>query len=135
MSPEIRARLVAQETKRASQLGTDNPALTFAATPPLEGLRAILSLAMTGPKTAEKEEIVRPYLAPFSSHRGGNAGQHSAWRYTPIRSSPGAGESASAPQGWWWDFLSEPHPAMRILLSGNLAKPFGGAPSWIAPMR
>ena len=39
---KIRARLVAQETKRVSQLGSENPAATFAATPPLESLRFLI---------------------------------------------------------------------------------------------
>ena len=46
--PELRSRLVAKETKRLSTLGPDDAATTFAATPPLEGLRLMLSLAMTG---------------------------------------------------------------------------------------
>ena len=44
---EIRARLVAKETKRLTTLGPEDAASTFAATPPLEGLRLLLSMAMS----------------------------------------------------------------------------------------
>ena len=47
-NPQIRARLVAQETKRNSDLTADDASSTFAATPPLEGLRFMLSKCMTG---------------------------------------------------------------------------------------
>ncbi|CAK0829612.1 unnamed protein product, partial [Prorocentrum cordatum] len=46
--PELRSRLVAKETRKLSTLGPKDAAATFAATPPLEGLRMILSMAMTG---------------------------------------------------------------------------------------
>ena len=44
----IRSRAVLQETKRRSNLGPNDIAATFAATPPLEGLRLLFSMAMTG---------------------------------------------------------------------------------------
>ena len=46
--PNIRCRAVLQETKARSKLGPNDIATTFAATPPLEGLRLLVSLAMTG---------------------------------------------------------------------------------------
>ncbi|CAK0894862.1 unnamed protein product [Prorocentrum cordatum] len=45
--PEIRSGLVAKETRGLSALGPEDAAQTFAATPPLEGLRLLLSLAMS----------------------------------------------------------------------------------------
>ena len=46
--PNIRSRAVLQETKRRSTLGQDGDiSATFAATPPLEALRTILSLCMS----------------------------------------------------------------------------------------
>ena len=45
---QIRSRAVLQETKRRSNLGPNDIAATFAATPPLEGLRLSFSMAMTG---------------------------------------------------------------------------------------
>eukprot|EP00959_Pyramimonas_sp_CCMP1952_P003400 71042-Pyramimonas_sp.AAC.1 len=46
----IRSRLVAQETKRRSTIGSEpkDMAATFAATPPLEAVRMMASLMMTG---------------------------------------------------------------------------------------
>ena len=48
----IRARLVAQETKRTTSMDLTDTSMTFAATPLVEGFRFLLSRAMTG----EKEE-------------------------------------------------------------------------------
>ena len=42
-NPFIRARLVAQETKRASELTPEDVSSTFAATPPLESLKIMVS--------------------------------------------------------------------------------------------
>ena len=50
--PEIRARLVAQETRRVSELSPEDAAQTFAATPPVEALRFLLSDVMTGPNVS-----------------------------------------------------------------------------------
>ena len=44
--PEIRARLVVQETRRRSIIEADDIAATFSATPPVEALRFVLSMAM-----------------------------------------------------------------------------------------
>ena len=45
--PEYRSRLVAQETKWVTSLSPEDVYAVFAATPPLEALRFILSRAMT----------------------------------------------------------------------------------------
>ena len=47
-APIIRSRAVLQETKARSNIAADDIAATFAATPPLEGLRVLISLAQTG---------------------------------------------------------------------------------------
>ena len=47
---DLRSRLVAQETRRVSSIADGDIAATFAATPPLEALRFLLSLAMTLPR-------------------------------------------------------------------------------------
>eukprot|EP00971_Amphidinium_carterae_P259856 5155895-Amphidinium_carterae.1 len=49
-NPVYRSRLVAQETKRVSSISPGDVAAVFAATPPIEALRWILSRAMTRPK-------------------------------------------------------------------------------------
>ena len=64
--PEIRSRLVAQETrKRSSGIaeGAEGIASTFAATPPLEGLRLLMSLAMSGQASlaADKQRVLGFY--------------------------------------------------------------------------
>jgi hypothetical protein len=45
---EIRSRLVAQETQWRSDIAAGDVAATFAATPPLEGIRLLVSLAVSG---------------------------------------------------------------------------------------
>ena len=47
-TPFIRARVVAQESKRVSELTPEDSSSTFAATPPLESLKVMLSRCMTG---------------------------------------------------------------------------------------
>ena len=47
-NPFIRARLVAQGTKRVIYLTPEDASSTFAATPPLEGLKVMLSRCMAG---------------------------------------------------------------------------------------
>ena len=46
--PDVRCRLVVKETKRLTTLGPEDAASVFAGTPPLEGLRLLISLAMSG---------------------------------------------------------------------------------------
>jgi len=57
-SPNVRSRLVAQETKRVSSIAPEDVAATFAATPPLEALRYLLSLAMTLPPPAGDDWVL-----------------------------------------------------------------------------
>jgi hypothetical protein len=47
-NPYVRCRAVLQETRKRSDLGPNDIASTFAGTPPLEGLRAMVSCAQTG---------------------------------------------------------------------------------------
>ena len=47
-NPFVRARLVAQESKRVGELTRENASSTFAATPPLESLKFTLSRCTTG---------------------------------------------------------------------------------------
>ena len=56
-NPFIQARLVAQETKRVSELKPEDASSTFA-TPPLESLKIMLSRCMTGKRRAPAEEKV-----------------------------------------------------------------------------
>ena len=65
---EVRARLVAQETRRASSLSADNPAATFAATPQLEGLKLLLSVLMTGPRRNPDDELVFAHMDISRAH-------------------------------------------------------------------
>ena len=51
--PFIRARLVAQETKRTTNMELTDTSTTLAATPLVEGFRFLLSRAMTGEKKEE----------------------------------------------------------------------------------
>lgn len=63
----IRVRLVAQEMARVTTLLPDE-SITFAATPPLEALRAMLSLAMTGPMQKSDHEIVLGFFHISRAH-------------------------------------------------------------------
>ena len=57
-NPSIRARLVAQETKRVSELTPEDAMSTFAATPPLQSLKVMLSRCMTGKRRTPAEKNV-----------------------------------------------------------------------------
>ena len=57
-NPFIRARLVAQETKRVSELAPEDASSMFAATPPLESLNFMLSRCVIGKWRAPAEEKV-----------------------------------------------------------------------------
>ena len=54
--PFIRARLVAQETKRTTNMDLTDTSMTFAATPLVEGFRFLLSRAMTGEKNRNPQD-------------------------------------------------------------------------------
>ena len=59
VTENIRSRCVAQETKRRPSIATDDIAATFAATPPLEAVRMLLSLAMSGQQQATTGRMLR----------------------------------------------------------------------------
>ena len=66
--PFIRARLVAQETKRTKMDLTDT-SVTFAATIPVEGFRFLLSRAMTGEKKRNpQDELVTAFFDISRAH-------------------------------------------------------------------
>ena len=52
----VRSRAVLQETKRRTTIRPNDFAATFAATPPLEGLRMIMSMAMTGQRESSAKQ-------------------------------------------------------------------------------
>ena len=52
----IRSRLVAQETKNRSSIEKGDIAATFAATPPLESVRMLISVAMSGQVGTKRED-------------------------------------------------------------------------------
>ena len=54
--PFIRARLVAQETKKTTKMDLTDTSMTFAATPLVEGFRFLLSRAMTGEKMKNAQD-------------------------------------------------------------------------------
>ena len=56
----IRARLVSQEMKKTTKMDLTGTSVTFAATPPVEGFRFLLSKAMTGEKkkSAQEEMVI-----------------------------------------------------------------------------
>ena len=55
----IRARPIAQETKRTTTLELDNSSVTpFAATPLLEASHLVMSQVMSGPKGATEETVL-----------------------------------------------------------------------------
>jgi len=56
--PEYRSRLVTQETKRVSTIEAGDVAAVFAATPPLEALRTLLSLAMSSPVRGPDQPVL-----------------------------------------------------------------------------
>ena len=67
--PFIRARLVAQETKRTTKMDLTDTSMTFTATPPVEGFRFLLSRAMTGEKKRiPQEELVTAFFDISGAH-------------------------------------------------------------------
>ena len=67
--PFIRARLVAQETKRTTSMDLTDTSTTFAATPPVEGFRFLLSRAMTGEKKRNpQDELVIAFFDISRAH-------------------------------------------------------------------
>ena len=67
--PFIRARLVAQETKRTTNMDLTVTSMTFAATPLVEGFRFLLSMAMTGEKKRNlQDELVIAFIDISRAH-------------------------------------------------------------------
>ena len=67
--PFIRARLVAQETKRTTNMDLTDTSMKFAATPPVEGFRFLLSSAMTGEKKRNpQDELVIAFFDISRAH-------------------------------------------------------------------
>ena len=67
-NPFIRARLVAQGTKRVIYLTPEDASSTFAATPPLEGLKVMLSRCMAGKRRTLAEEKVLGFYHISRAH-------------------------------------------------------------------
>lgn len=67
-NPLVRARLVAQETKRVSTMDPNDASATFAATPPLEALRFTLSLVKTGPQRRHADALVLGFSGISRAH-------------------------------------------------------------------
>ena len=62
-------RLVAQETKRKTKMDLTDTSMTFAATPPVEGFRFLLSRAMTGEKKRDpQDELVKAFFDISRAH-------------------------------------------------------------------
>ena len=67
--PFIKARLVAQETKRTRSMDLTDTSMTFAATPRVEGFRFLLSRAMTGEKKRNpQDELVIAFFDISRAH-------------------------------------------------------------------
>lgn len=66
--PFYRSSLVAQETKRVSSLGVNNPAEVFAATPPTESLRFLCSLMMSCEEVRREEKLVMGFFDISRAH-------------------------------------------------------------------
>ena len=65
----IRARLVAQETKRTTKMDLTDTSMTFAATPPVEGFRFLLSRAMSGEKKRNpQDELIIAFFDISRAH-------------------------------------------------------------------
>jgi hypothetical protein len=95
--PELRSRLVAQETRRVSTLGPEDAAAIFAATPPLEALRFMLSLAMTEQAEDRLAEVVLAFLDISRAHL-----------HSPIRRDvfvKACKEDVDCPEGYCWKLL------------------------------
>ena len=67
--PFIQDRLVAQETKRTTKMDLTDTSMTFAATPPVEGFRFLLTRAMTGEKKRNPQhELVIAFFDISRAH-------------------------------------------------------------------
>ena len=67
--PFVRARLVAQETKKTTKVDLTDTSMTLAATPLVEGFRFLLSRATTGEKKKNAEtELVMAFIDISRAH-------------------------------------------------------------------
>ena len=68
--PDYRSRLVVQETKASGTIAAGDVGATFAATPPLEALRLLLSLTLTGDACEQDpaEQVVLRFLDISRAH-------------------------------------------------------------------
>ena len=69
-NPDVRSRLVAQDTRFASSIQGNSTIETFAATPPMEGLRLLFALHMTHSPSLESHvlaflDIKKAHLLPL----------------------------------------------------------------------
>ena len=95
--PVLRSRLVVQETRRISTLGPEDAAAIFAATPPLEALRFVLSQAMTEQRDDRQMERVVAFLDISRAHL-----------HSPIRREvfvKACREDHECPEGHCWRLL------------------------------
>ena len=67
-NPFIRARLVALETKRVTELTPEHASSTFAGTHPLESLKVMLSRCMTGKRRTPAGEKVLGFYDMSRAH-------------------------------------------------------------------
>ena len=67
--PFIRARRVTQETTKTTRMDLTDTSMTFAATPPVEGFRFLLSMAMTGEQEKNsQDELVIAFFEISRAH-------------------------------------------------------------------
>ena len=95
--PNVRSRLVAQETRRVSTIDAEDISAVFAATPPLEALRFLLSMAMTERKEDRLSERVVMFLDISRAHL-----------HSPIRRAvfvKACAEDIECPEGFCWRLL------------------------------
>ena len=95
--PEYRSRLVAQETKWVTSLSPEDVYAVFAATPPLEALRFILSCAMTEMKEDRSADRVIAFLDISRAHL-----------HSPVRRAiyvKACKEDIDCPEGHCWKLL------------------------------
>ena len=60
--PNIRSRLVVQETKHATSLDPTDSGAVFSATPPYEAMRLILSIGMSQPLQRRHDDDLKIFL-------------------------------------------------------------------------
>jgi hypothetical protein len=96
-NPEIRSRLVAMDTKKRTSIDPTDISATFAATPPLEGLRAVISITMSTPYLTIEELVVMIFLDISRAHLHSLLEREVYGRPPP--------EDLECPPGMVWKFL------------------------------